>query len=183
MLKGEGGGRRQALMAGGAGPSWLVLWGLRCHSWLVVWGPRHRSSVVVCWAFVAVSGWWCGALVCCSWCWALIAFHGWRGWALVALFVDGGSGPHRTVSGWWWWCTLIDFRAPWCVALATLVVVLLSFEGEGGRWSFVFADTPSVVVPCWCCVILCRFRVLSSHVLTMSLSPALLVVVVAVPSL
>jgi len=150
-------------MVGDAGPLWLVLWGLRCHSWLVVWGPCCRSSVVVCWAFVAISGWWCGALVCCLWCWALVIFCGWRGWVLVALFVDGGSGPHRAVSGWWWWCTLISFRAPWCVALVTVVVVLSLFEGEGGGWLFMFVDTPSIVVPRWhCVVILHHFHVLSS---------------------
>jgi len=148
-------------MAGGAGPSWLVLWGLRRRSWLVVWGPRRRSSVVVCWAFVAVSGWWCGALVCHSWCWVLVVFHGWRGWALVALFVDGGSGPRRAVSGWWWWCALIGFRVPWCMALATLMVVLSLFEGEGGGWSFVFADAPSIIILHWrpasfpCAVVAC----------------------------
>jgi len=164
-------------VAGGAGPSWLVLWGLHCRSWLVVWGPCCRSSVVVCWAFIAVSGWWCGALICHSWCWALVIFHGGRGWALVALFMDGGSGPHHAVSGWWWWYTLIGFCVPWCMALATLVVVLSLFEGEGGGWSFAFVDTPSVVILCWHRVILHHFHVLSSRVLAVSLSPALLVIV------
>jgi len=183
MLKGEGGGEAGprgwwcwALVAGGAGSWWLVLWGLCRHSWLVVWGPHRRSSVVVCWAFVAISGWWCGALVCHSWCWALIIFHGWRAghsshcsWmvvvALVALFLGGGGGAPSLVF------------VPWCVALATLVVVLSLFKGEGGGWSFMFADAPSVVVLHWHRVILHRFCVLSSHVLAMLLSPALFVIV------
>jgi len=61
----------------------------------------------------------CGALVCCSWCWALIVFCGWRGWVLVALFVDGGSGPCCAVCGWWWWCALVSFCVPWCMVLIT----------------------------------------------------------------
>jgi len=165
-------------VAGGAGPSWLVLWGLCHRSWLVVWGPRRCSSVVVCWAFVAVSGWWCGALVCHLWCWELVIFHGWRGWVLVALFMDGGSGPCHAVSGWWWWCTLIGFRVLRCMALITLMVVLSLFEGEGGGWLFMFADAPSVVVPRWHRVVVLHcFRVLLLRVLAVSLSPALLIVV------
>jgi len=149
-------------MAGGAGPLWLMLWGLCCHSWLVVWGPRRCLSVVVCWAFVAISGWWCGALVCHLWCWVLVVFHGWRGWALVTLFVDGGSGPRHTVSGWWWWCALVSFRVLWCMALATLMVVLSLFEGEGGGWSFVLQTLhPSlscigIVLSCVVSVCCCR---------------------------
>jgi len=85
--------------------------------------------------------------------------------ALVALFLGGGGGAPSLVF------------VPWCMALATLMVVLSLFKGEGGGWSFVFADAPSVVVLCWHHVILRRFRVLSSRVLAMLLSPALLVIV------
>ena len=150
-------------MAGGAGPLWLVLGGLRRHSWLVVWGPHCRSAVVVCWAFVAVEplfaihgaghslffvGGGAGCLSHCSWMVVV---------ALVVLFVGGGGGVPSSV---------FVRRGAWSSSLV--------IRG----WSFVFVDAPSVVIPCWHrVVILNRFHVLSSCVLTMLLSPALLVIV------
>jgi len=169
MLKGEGGeeaGPRGwwcwAFVAGAVGPSSPFMASGVGPSSLFV------SGVVVWWAFITISGWWCEALICCLWCWALVVFRGWRGWALITLFVDGGSASLCHV-----WVVVVrpcQFSCTWCMALVTVVVVLSSFEGESGRWSFMFVDAPSVIVlHCFC--------VLSSCVLAVLLSPTLLIIV------
>ena len=123
------------------------------------------------WALIAICTWWFRALICCSWCWVLIINHRWCCWVLLFFMVEGLGllGACHIVCGWWW-CTLISFHAPWCVALVTIVVVLLLFEGEGGGWLFVFVGTPSIViVPHWCCIIvLHRFHVLLSCVILLA---------------
>ena len=110
------------------------------------------------------------------------------------FFMGGGAGglshcswvvvvcPHLAVSGWWWWwCALISFRAPWYMALITVVVVLSLFEGEGGGWSFVFAGAPSVidvVIQHWHCPASFLCAVVACCPCCMSLASRVLVVVV-----
>jgi len=58
-----------------------------------------------------------------------------------------GLDTHHIVHGWWW-CALIGFCAAWCVALATVMVVLSLLKGEGGG-SFMSL----IVIMCPCCVV------------------------------
>jgi len=95
--------------AGPSSPLVAVVLGSRRSS-VVVWGPR--SPLVV-----------------------LCARR--RSWG-VLLGARRFSWVEVLGARWWWW-TLVVFRAPWCVALVAVLVVVSSFEDEGVGSSFVFA--------------------------------------------
>ena len=172
-------------MAGGAGPSWLVLWGLHRHSWLVVWGPHCQwwcagpllplvaggvgPSNAICGAGHS-SFFMGGGAGCSSHCsWMVVV-------ALVMPFLGGGGAPLSVFmrrGAWplslsWWSCRHSRVRVVGGHSCLQTLHPLLSHIG---------------VMSLSCIISVCCCRVSSPCCCPLPSSSLSHVIVVAVPSL
>jgi len=98
ILEGGEYGDRQALMAGGAGPSFAVCGAGPLSSLVGGAGPLLSTAGGV----AGPSSFFVGGM---AGCWSHCS------WVVVVC-------PHHTICEWWWWCALVSFHAAWPPSLS-----------------------------------------------------------------